>query len=144
MRRFLLEALACVVGVGVLVGEAIEPAPAQADDGGGGDEFPSQRRGGGTHFRERIERAKLLGKLPGLRKMAAKLREPRSSSVLAAYTPPDDSQGSGGSNTGGGIRGGGKAADEPMGPDQTPPLKKGKDGNGGDEFPSQRRGGGTH
>lgn len=138
MKKVFLECLAAIAGLSLLVGEAMEPAPAAAKGKDApSDEFPGQRRGGGTHFRERIERAKLLGKLPGLRRMAVKLREPRSSSVLAQYTPPDNSQGSGGSSTGGGIRAG-----EKPGPTQTPPPLK--EAAPSDEFPGQRRGGGTH
>lgn len=87
MRRRILDVLAALVGIGVVVGEAIE-VPAEAKNDDRSDEFPRQRIGGGTHFRERIDRAKLLGRLPGLRKLAAKLREPRKESMLMAYTPP--------------------------------------------------------
>lgn len=95
LRNLSLELLAAALGAGILVGEALEePMFASNDDGG--DEFPAQRQGAGTHFRQRIGRAKLLGQLPGLRAMATKLRQPRTGSVLAAYTPDPNGQPPGG------------------------------------------------
>ncbi|MGD1939863.1 MAG: hypothetical protein ACFB0G_00990 [Leptolyngbyaceae cyanobacterium] len=95
LRNLLLELLAAALGAGILVGETLDqPAIASNDDDGG--QFPDQRIGGGTHFRERIGRAKLLGQLPGLRAMATKLRQPRTGSVLAAYTPDPNQQPPGG------------------------------------------------
>jgi hypothetical protein len=139
-----LEVLAALCGVGLVVGETVEAV--LADDDGGQDEFPGQRRGGGTHFKERVERAKVLGEFPGLRRMAAKLREPRG---LAAYTPPDDGQSRGGPSTGGGTRGV-KGDDEPQ--NEWPERRRAVPDLGGDgagekkdqkEWPGRRVGGGT-
>ena len=97
VRRALLEGLAAVAGVALVAGESLEtPAVAETNCTDGQCDWPTQRRGSGVHFAERISRAKVLGQLPGLRRVAAKLREPRGLGIGAAgYDPPPGSQSSG-------------------------------------------------
>ncbi|MEM6836319.1 MAG: hypothetical protein AAF609_05640 [Cyanobacteria bacterium P01_C01_bin.120] len=120
LRKPVLEGLAAVAGLAIVAGESLE-TPAVADEVNCDDgqcDWPSQRRGSGVHFWERIQQAKYLGRMPGLQKVAAKLREPRNASVLMAEF----------------------AAPAP-GPTQTPPPEDGAlqaNRNGGGRDPNER------
>jgi hypothetical protein len=83
VRIRLLDFLAALVGVLLVFGETVEPAQAKKGGDQPADQFPGQRRDAGTHFRERVERAKLLGKLPGLRSAARRLQGPDGRGALS-------------------------------------------------------------
>ncbi|MEM6839674.1 MAG: hypothetical protein AAF609_22900 [Cyanobacteria bacterium P01_C01_bin.120] len=93
LKTIALEALAAVVGLGLVMGQRLEPAVAdEVNCNDGQCDWPSQRRGSGVHFWERIGRAKYLGQLPGLRKAAIKLQEPRGlTALMAEYGNPSPS-----------------------------------------------------